>query len=589
MRTKALAILALLLVSTASAAPVYDVIDLGTLGGDSSRAWSINNNAQVVGYADNSSSVSRATLFDSTGSGNNIDLGSLGGSYSYAFSINNNGQIVGRARNSRRRGLATLFDSTGSRNNIDLGTLGGIHSWAYSINNNGQIAGSARYGSSSFTRATLFDSTGNGFNIDLGALSQESSVAYSINDNNQIVGLAYDASGDRQAMLFDYTGNANNIELGTLGGIESWARSINDNGQVVGSAYNGSGQQRATLFDPTGNGNNIDLGALDGNYSEARSINNNGQIVGWAWNVVNQYRATLFDSTGSGNNIDLNTLIEPGLGWTLEQAWSINDNGWIVGYGINPNGYSRAFLLTPEPAMPPIADADGPYSIYVGDTLTLDASGSTDDDNDIVSYMWDLNDDGSFETDAGGQAVFDVNYPYLQSLGLIVGGPYDIHVQVTDSEEQSDTDTSTLTILASSVIEAVVDIKPRSCPNPLNLKSSGVLPVAILGTEDVNVITIDPNSIGFSIGDVNVGAIRYSYEDVAAPVSDENECNCTEDGPDGYTDLTLKFETQAIVEALGQVTDGEEWILLLTGVLHDDTPIEGADCIIIRSKSKPGK
>jgi probable HAF family extracellular repeat protein len=391
MRTKALAILALLLVSTASAAPVYDVIDLGTLGGDSSRVYSINNNAQVVGYAVNSSSVSQATLFDSTGSGNNIDLGSLGGSYSFALSINNNGQIVGRARNSRRRGLATLFDSTGSGNNIDLGTLGGDSSWAYSINNNGQIAGSARYGSSSFTRATLFDSTGNGFNIDLGALSQKSSVAYSINDNNQIVGLAYDASGDMQAMLFDYTGNANNIELGTLGGIESWARSINDNGQVVGSAYNGSGQQRATLFDPTGNGNNIDLGALDV-YSGARSINNNGQIVGWSWNVVNQYRATLFDSTGSGNTIDLNTLIEPGLGWTLEQAWSINDNGWIVGYGINPNGDSRAFLLTPEPAMPPVADAGNDREVYACidgiAEVTLDGSDSNDIDGDELTYYW---------------------------------------------------------------------------------------------------------------------------------------------------------------------------------------------------------
>jgi len=219
----------------------------------------------------------------------------------------------------------------------------------------------------------------------------------------------------------------------------------------------------------------------------------------------------------------------------------------------------------------------------------LDASDSTDDENDIVSDMWDLDDDGSFETDASGQAIFDVNYPYLQSLGLIVGGPYDIHVQVTDSEEQSDTADSTLIIEPKPELWVAVDIKPGSCPNPLNLKSKGVLPVAILGTDDYDVTTIDPNSIGFSIGDVNVWAIRYSYEDVAAPVSDENECECTVEGPDGYTDLTLKFETQAIVEALGEVTDGEEWILLLTGVLHDDTPIEAEDCIVIRSKSKPGK
>jgi len=36
-------------------------------------------------------------------------------------------------------------------------------------------------------------------------------------------------------------------------------------------------------------------------------------------------------------------------------------------------------------------------------------------------------------------------------------------------------------------IEVPVDIKPTSCPNPLNVKSRGVLPVAILGTADFDV------------------------------------------------------------------------------------------------------
>ena len=38
-----------------------------------------------------------------------------------------------------------------------------------------------------------------------------------------------------------------------------------------------------------------------------------------------------------------------------------------------------------------------------------------------------------------------------------------------------------------------VDIKPQSCLNPLNVKSKGMLPVAILGSDvfDVNEIDID--------------------------------------------------------------------------------------------------
>jgi len=70
----------------AVAAPVpqaisyYKIIDLGTLGGNESGAYSINNQGQIVGYAYDSSGNFRATLFDPTGGGKNIDLGTLGGS-----------------------------------------------------------------------------------------------------------------------------------------------------------------------------------------------------------------------------------------------------------------------------------------------------------------------------------------------------------------------------------------------------------------------------------------------------------------------------------------------------------------------------
>jgi hypothetical protein len=238
-------------------------------------------------------------------------------------------------------------------------------------------------------------------------------------------------------------------------------------------------------------------------------------------------------------------------------------------------------------APPPVADADGPYSIYVGDTLTLDASGSTDPDNDIVSYIWDLNDDEIFETDAGEQAVFDVNFAELQLLGLLINYTYSIHLKVTDSEGQSDVADSTLIIVPKPAVKVALDIMPGSCPNPVNVKSSGLLPIAILGTDDYDITTIDPASIRLA----GVGPLRSSYEDVAAPVSDNNDCNCVTEGPDGYFDLTLKFETQRIVEAIGDVNDGEVVVLTLTGVLFDpmpfETPIEGADCILIRGRHKP--
>jgi len=126
-----------------------------------------------------------------------------------------------------------------------------------------------------------------------------------------------------------------------------------------------------------------------------------------------------------------------------------------------------------------------------------------------------------------------------------------------------------------------VDIKPGSCPNPLNVASRGVLPVAVLGTEEFDVITIDAVSISLD----GVGAIRSSYEDVVTPVLDGNECECTEAGPDGYTDLTLKFRTQEIVEELiyseGELAEGQTLALELRGELTDGRIIAGSDCVVL--------
>jgi uncharacterized membrane protein len=144
-------------------------------------------------------------LFDPTGSGNNIDLGTLGGRESAAYSINDAGQIVGEAENIWWSWRAALFDQTGAGNNIDLGTLGGNYSCAHSINHTGQIVGWA-YNSQHNCRATLFDRTGSGNNIDLNSLIDPATGwnlwrAYSVNDSGWIVGQGINVKGEYHAFL----------------------------------------------------------------------------------------------------------------------------------------------------------------------------------------------------------------------------------------------------------------------------------------------------------------------------------------------------------------------------------------------------
>ena len=354
MRKKTVFVLSILLMKLMTtpvlATHLYNVTDLGTIeGDDSSRAWSINDNGQIVGEVyDSNGGSSYAVLFDASGDGNNINLGTLGSNASYAMSINNNGQIAGGMENSSGIYIAIKFDSMNTQSYIELG-----HGNACSISDNGQIVGFS--GDLSDGHAVIFDSNGQGSNTQLETLAgYTNSLAYAINNYGQIVGYSFNnMPDDTRAILFDSTGQGNNIDLGTLGGDNSKAACINDNNQIVGRASTGSDEywlDHAVLFNTGDSNSNIDLGTLPGlDGSVAAYINNHGQIVGQAWRFSHWdgFTAVLFDPTGGGNNIDLNTLIDPNLGWSLGVAICINDNGWIVGCGDNSDGDSHAFLLTP--------------------------------------------------------------------------------------------------------------------------------------------------------------------------------------------------------------------------------------------------
>ncbi len=132
-------------------------------------------------------------------------------------------------------------------------------------------------------------------------------------------------------------------------------------------------------------------------------------------------------------------------------------------------------------------------------------------------------------------------------------------------------------------IPVSVDIKPGSCPNPVNTNSKGVVSVAIVGTEDFDVTTIDPTSVLLA----GVYPLRWSYEDVATPYElflGEDCYDCHELEGDGYTDIVFHFNKGEFVAALGEVSDGDCLVVTLTGNLFEDfggSPIVGEDVVLI--------
>lgn len=154
--------------------------------------------------------------------------------------------------------------------------------------------------------------------------------------------------------------------------------------------------------------------------------------------------------------------------------------------------------------------------------------------------------------------------------------------------------TETAIIRPIKDIPVALDIKPTSCPNPVNTKSNGVVPVAILGSDEIDVTQIDLDSIRLA----GLAPIRSDLEDVATPyeplTGKETTLDCTEEGPDGYLDLTLKFAPQDLLEAVtlyfgAELIDGEAYVLPVTGnILTEDgsIPLVGEDVVKILKKGK---
>ncbi|MHA2143339.1 MAG: prenyltransferase/squalene oxidase repeat-containing protein [Candidatus Thorarchaeota archaeon] len=116
-----------------------------------------------------------------------------------------------------------------------------------------------------------------------------------------------------------------------------------------------------------------------------------------------------------------------------------------------------------------------------------------------------------------------------------------------------------------------VDIKPGSWPNPINPKTQGVFSVAICGSEDFDVTTIDPATVTISVPTAWVGLepLRWSYEDVATPWLGEDGGG-HELESDGILDIVFHFDTQEVCYAtyLG-VYGGETVRLQVQGRLYN--------------------
>jgi hypothetical protein len=118
------------------------------------------------------------------------------------------------------------------------------------------------------------------------------------------------------------------------------------------------------------------------------------------------------------------------------------------------------------------------------------------------------------------------------------------------------------------VVTVALDVRPRTPENPINPKSNGVIPVAILSTNSFDANTVDPGSVRFGPSQALAQA-SVQLEDVNG---------------DGQLDLLLHFRTQDSGIQCGDTSAS------LTGQTVNGVPIQGSDTIrTVGCKASAGK
>jgi probable HAF family extracellular repeat protein len=311
------------------------------------------------------------------------NLGTLGGNYTVGFAINDSGQVVGSSALQQVNGASPQHPFLWSNGTMtDLGTFGGANGTATAISANGHAVGAADdagLGSHVFLWNGALqaldpteESRGSGLNnsddVVLAIGSEQPGGDGYLYENGVLTPLPHGSytrmlpSGINNAGVIagscqtDYAGpnracKVVNGALSTLasGGNSSVGAAINQAGDICGySTF--SSNIRATLWR---NGARVNLGRLhNGRDSECNGLNDFAQEVGQGRkgpNFTSPIRAVLFDPVNGARN--LNSITGRPTGWILTQAFGINNNGAIIALCVVNGQADRACLLTPNPAL----------------------------------------------------------------------------------------------------------------------------------------------------------------------------------------------------------------------------------------------
>ncbi|MFH1921320.1 MAG: PKD domain-containing protein, partial [Planctomycetota bacterium] len=155
------------------------------------------------------------------------------------------------------------------------------------------------------------------------------------------------------------------------------------------------------------------------------------------WDASEQIFASQLLIAGSVNTpqFTMPATLTPGPSFT---RFRISTAGGLSFDGAAADGEVEDYQV--QLAIPPVADANGPYSGNEGSDIPLDGSGSYDPDGTIVLYEWDFDYDGvTFDVDATGVNPIPIfNAPD--------NGTFTVGLRVTDNDGATDIATAAVIV-----------------------------------------------------------------------------------------------------------------------------------------------
>ncbi len=161
---------------------------------------------------------------------------------------------------------------------------------------------------------------------------------------------------------------------------------------------------------------------------------------------------------------------------------------------------------------PPTADAGGPYTVIVGESVQLDASGTSDPDqsNTTLTYEWDLDGDGLFgETGSAAAHGDEVGMsPTFSSLGIAGGSTVTVSLRVTDDGGLSSEDVGDINIAYAPDLT----VRPGSITfSPINPQAGELVTISatitnagLIAASNIDVSFLD---FGISLGTVTIASL----------------------------------------------------------------------------------